>query len=510
VEKSADICLVVEGSYPYITGGVSSWIQWLINNMADYSFSLVALIAEPKEPSERKYPFPENVVSYQEFVLFDYSEIKGAKPLKLSKRKWRLLSKRLHQLMQDWRGGILSEESLGLLRELIDEHSPRIFKNFMVDEGAFALLTQIYEEHRGSAGFVKYFYNFQNIHLILFRVLSLISQLPQAGIYHAPQTGYGGLAACLRAVLYGGYSVITEHGVYLQEREMELLKSNWLDNPYLKDMWIDMFSAICRWQYHICDQVITLFPGNIDLQLEYGAKPDKVQVIPNGVDIERFKAARKPRCIRNPRTIGLVGRVDSVKDVKTYIHAMAIIHKGYPEVQGLVIGPHDEQPDYYTECRQLIDMLDLNPVITFTGRANVIDYYVKMDLLLLTSIKEGMPLVIMEAMASGIPVVATAVGACTDLLYGMDDGIGKAGLVSRVVDAEGIADAALSILKSPQMANTFAQNGIQRVEQFYREQLIIREYKKIYKEALNGRRNVSAGKTYSSPNAGPRSSQRRG
>jgi glycosyltransferase involved in cell wall biosynthesis len=140
-------------------------------------------------------------------------------------------------------------------------------------------------------------------------------------------------------------------------------------------------------------------------------------------------------------------------------------------------------------------MLDLNPVITFTGRANVLDYYSEMDLLLLTSIKEGMPLVVMEAMASGIPVVATAVGACTNLLYGTDDGIGKAGLISRVVDAEGIADASMRILKDPQMANTFAQNGIQRMERYYREQLIIGEYKKVYEETLNGRRHVSAGKT---------------
>ena len=495
MEKNADICLVVEGCYPYITGGVSSWIQWLIQNMEDYSFSVVALIAEHREASERKYPFPENIVSYQEFVLFDYSEIKGAKPLNLSNRKWRRLSKRLYQLMQEWKKGILSEESLGLLRELIDKHSPRIFKNFMMDEGAFTLLTQIYDDFRGDSGFVKYFYNFQNIHLILFRVLSFISKLPPAAIYHAPQTGYGGLAACLRAALYGGRSVITEHGVYLQEREMELLKSDWLDNPYLKDMWIDMFSAICRWQYHVCDQVITVSPRNIDLQIEYGAQSDKVQVVANGIDIERFKAARNPRCINNPRTVGLVGRVDSVKDVKTYIHAMAIIQKGYPDVQGLVIGPYDEQPDYYTECRQLIDMLDLNRTITFTGRADVIDYYSKMDLLLLTSIKEGMPLVVMEAMASGIPVVTTAVGACVELINGIDDGIGKAGAVSRIMDAEGIADASIRILKDPQTANEYAQNGMQRIEQFYREQLIIDEYKKIYEETLNGRNYVPSGET---------------
>jgi polysaccharide biosynthesis protein PelF len=101
----------------------------------------------------------------------------------------------------------------------------------------------------------------------------------------------------------------------------------------------------------------------------------------------------------------------------------------------------------------------------------------------------------MEAMASGIPVVATSVGACRELLCGLDDGIGDAGAVSRVMDAEGIADAAIRILKDPATANAYAQNGIRRMERFYREELIVEQYHAVYQEALNGRHHVSAGKT---------------
>ena len=273
---------------------------------------------------------------------------------------------------------------------------------------------------------------------------------------------------------------------------MELLKAEWLDESYLKDMWIDFFYAICRWQYNICDCLSTLFQGNKQLEVDYGAPQDKVRVIPNGIDILRFKAARSTRCTRNPRIVGFVGRVDSVKDIKTLIQAMAIIRKGYSNVKGLIVGPTEEQPAYYQECQQLVSMLNLNETVVFTGRADVLKYYQKMDVMLLTSIKEAMPLVVLEAMASGIPVVATDVGACRELLLGTDDGLGSAGVVKRIKDADGIAEATLKILKNEDLANMMGHNGIRRVEKFYREALVIEQYKGIYKELLSlGRHQLS-------------------
>jgi glycosyltransferase involved in cell wall biosynthesis len=102
-----------------------------------------------------------------------------------------------------------------------------------------------------------------------------------------------------------------------------------------------------------------------------------------------------------------------------------------------------------------------------------------------------MPLVVMEAMASGIPVVATSVVACKELLFGNDDGIGPAGALARVMDAEGVADAAIRILKNPDLADKMAQNGIARIERLYREEFVIDQYRRIYQEAINGRRHVS-------------------
>ena len=487
METRADICLVVEGSYPYVTGGVSSWIQWLVESLPELSFALVALVADTRPPEARKYRLPDNVTAYHEHVIFDYGEIEEGPPVRIAPRLLAEYYGRMPALMADWRRGDLSAASLDLLRRLIERHPPAALRRFLYDEAAFAVMTQIYETRRGRDGFVKYFYNQRNIHLILFRLMTLVPRLPAAAVYHAPGTGYAGLLCCLRARLFGGRSMLTEHGIYLQEREMELLKSQWLDDAYLKEMWIDSFSAICRWQYRSADRVITLFEGNRQLEIGYGAPADGITVIPNGIDIERFRTARQPRCTGAPRRVALVGRVDAVKDVKTFLQAAAICRRRVPHLEALVIGPTDDPAAYYEECRQLVEMLDLTDTVTFTGRADVVAYYRQIDLLLLTSIKEAMPLVVMEAMASGLPVVATDVGACRELIYGLDDGIGPAGEVARIMDAENIAVAAARILQDPDLANQMARNGIQRIETFYRQDLVLDRYRRIYLELCHGR-----------------------
>ena len=493
MEKSSDICLVVEGSYPYVTGGVSSWLQWLMEKMKEFTFSIVALIPEEKKQEERKYNFPENVVLYREFVLFDYDEIEKHPPLKLSREKWQGLSSGIYRLVKDWQKGVLSKESLSLIRELVNYETPGIFKSFLEDEAAFTILTRIYGKRREDAGFLKYFYAHRSIHLILFRILSLYKKLPPAKVYHSPGTGYGGMLACLKSALDGKRSIITEHGIYLQEREMELLRAGWLDDPYLKEMWIDFFSAICRWQYNCCDRIITLYQGNKDLEVEYGARAERIMVVPNGIEVARFKTARSDRCTKDPRMVGLVGRVDNVKDIKTFLQVMAIVKKEYQKAGAWIIGPTDNQPEYYKECTELFDILGLDETVTFTGIANVVDYYKKMDVLVLTSIKEAMPLVVMEAMACGIPVVTTNVGACNELVYGLDDDIGHAGIVVRIRDVQAIAAAVVKILKDRELADNFGENGIKRIERFYREELIIKQYFDLYKEELNGGNIILAG-----------------
>ncbi len=483
--KPTDICLIVEGSYPYVTGGVASWVQRLIKSYeGEFNFAVVALTAGKKAEEEFKYQLPANVVSFHSFDLFDYTSIKKASPVSFPK-KTSIYQTLKNIMLEGFRRGYFMPEEVSLFKDILTQHKERFFKHFLLSETGFQSLTEIYEQRHRHHGFLKYYYNWRNIHLVMWRVFMLLNALPPAHVYHSPSAGFAGFLTCMMTALYGKPSIITEHGIYIQEREMELNVAQWLDEYYLRQMWIDFFKAITFWEYKTVTELITLYHGNKQLEIEYGADPDKIKIIPNGINIERFIPARRERLTSHPPVIGMVARVDAVKDVKTFIQVVANIKQVIPEIKAYVVGPTEEYPDYYQECLALRNLLGLDDTIIFTGPANVVEYYRQFDVLLLTSVKEAMPLVVMEAMASGLPVVTTRVGACEELVYGLNDGLGKAGLVATVMDAQDLALKTLRILKNKDLANKMAEAGIKRIERYYMEEKVKEAYRQIYLSCLD-------------------------
>jgi len=148
-----------------------------------------------------------------------------------------------------------------------------------------------------------------------------------------------------------------------------------------------------------------------------------------------------------------------------------------------IIGPTDEDEGYYRECVELRDRLGLKDEVEFLGRRNVMEYYSFLDVVVLTSISEGQPLVILEANASGIPVVATDVGACSELVYGRtkeDRALGPSGIITGVADPVATAEAVVQLWANPQMWKAMSEAGKQRVYRFYRAEEIWGQYRRMY------------------------------
>ena len=171
-----------------------------------------------------------------------------------------------------------------------------------------------------------------------------------------------------------------------------------------KSIWIDYFYYLSKLAYQYCDK--NYFPFleyNRNIQIEYGAPEEKTIVIPNGVDEKKYGSI-----VRNKRKgfhVGSILRVVPIKDVKMMIKGFKIASDQIPDMTLWLIGPTDEDDDYYEECLKLVENLGLKEKIIFTGRADVTEYYSFLDLLLLTSISEGQPLSILEGLASGIPLL---------------------------------------------------------------------------------------------------------
>jgi glycosyltransferase involved in cell wall biosynthesis len=113
------------------------------------------------------------------------------------------------------------------------------------------------------------------------------------------------------------------------------------------------------------------------------------------------------------------------------------------------------------------------------------DYIQDMDVLVMTSISEGQPFVILEGMAAKKPFVTTDVGGCRELLYGNDDGFGKAGLVEPVMDIEKIAKAIIKLCRDKELRKKMGENGFNRVSSLYGYEKCVESYRVIYQHFLS-------------------------
>ena len=180
-------------------------------------------------------------------------------------------------------------------------------------------------------------------------------------------------------------------------------------------------------------------------------------------------------------SVGAVIRVVPIKDIKTMIYSFNLVRLKRADAKLYLIGPTDEDETYYRECTELIENLGCEN-IEFVGRVDVAKWLGKLDLLILTSISEGQPFVLLEAMAAHRPVLSTNVGSCSEIINGFPDEFGKCGRVVPVMNPSAIAQGILEIGKSRQQMREMAENGYHRVNRYYRDDDFLKNYRSLYEE----------------------------
>ncbi len=421
--KPVDVCLLMEGSYPYVAGGVSTWTHDLIKAHPDLTFHVVALVADRKKRAPA-YDLPPNVKGLSHVFLQEPDPGRGWVPGAAA--LMRALEGPLLRLQQ---GGGLAEaaEVLRLLGPRRRGLGRRVLLN---SEDSFRMVVRMCEQMLPDASFLEYFWGLRALMGGMFAVM--LAEMPAARVYHAISTGYAGLFAARARLETGRPALLTEHGIYTNERRIEILMAEWLfegaDTSLavdrrkrdLRDLWLDTFASYSKACYDACDGIITLYGGNQEFQRRQGAADEKLRIIPNGIDYAGYSKVVREDANRPP-TIALIGRVVPIKDVKTFIRAAGILREDVPDLQALILGPTDEDPQYVEECRTIVAHLGLENTVIFKGRVKLTDWLGRIDVIALTSVSEAQPLVVLEAGAAGVPTVATDVGSCSELILGRAD-----------------------------------------------------------------------------------------
>jgi len=190
-----------------------------------------------------------------------------------------------------------------------------------------------------------------------------------------------------------------------------------------------------------------------------------------------------------PLVVGLVGRVVPIKDIKTFIRTIRGALETLPSIEGWIIGPTEEDESYVLECNLLIENLGLTGHVKILGSKNVAEIMPELGVMMLTSISEAQPLVLLESMAAGIPCIATEVGACREIIKGAegeDAALGSCGEIIPIASPTEGANAIIRILSDADTWRKIGDIGKARVTKYYDEKLMYDSYRQLYEGAIRG------------------------
>lgn len=494
--KDADIGLLLEGTFPYVSGGVSSWVNQIIRGFPELTFAIVFLGSRKEDYGDPRYALPDNVVHLEVHYLH---EPHGAPPVTPRRGDAKVFNeiRALHERYRHPDKGS-GQQVLGHIMKYHREGRYNE-EDFLYSRESWDYVTEQYRQFCTDPSFVDYFWTVRIMHTPLWDLMEIAEKLIPVKVFHTISTGYAGFLGALLKQRTGRPLVLSEHGIYTKERKIDLFQAQWIrDNrgildkdtsevAYFRNLWVRFFEALGRECYHNADHIIALYETNRQRQIADGAPPERTLSIPNGINLPHLARLRDQRAEGVPLVVCLIGRVVPIKDVKTFIRAMRTVVNRLPGVEAWIAGPEDEDPAYAKDCHNLADGLGLSEQVKFLGFQKIDDILPQVGLLVLSSISEALPLVILEGYAAGVPCVATDVGSCRQLVEGFGDedrAFGPSGEIVGIADPQALAAAIIRQLSDETRWRAAQTAGIKRVETYYTQDMMFGKYRAVYDNAL--------------------------
>lgn len=254
------------------------------------------------------------------------------------------------------------------------------------------------------------------------------------------QAGYMLHFAFPAAKMAGIPVVYTEHALHSLQRYRKIRLSVRLMAPWLQGI-------AC-----VNDEVAHYFEN------ELGISPKRIQVIANGVDADYFSPAAPPatlpwnncpdaRCF----VFGTVARLTDAKDHPNLLRAFSIVSQRHPQARLLLVGDGEER----VQTEALVQTLGLENKVHITGIClDIPEHLTSMDVFVLSSKREGMPMALLEAMACGLPTISTAAGGIPKLNKDKEHV-----LLVPTEDSEALARAMEDLLLNEQKRQILAESG---------------------------------------------------
>lgn len=475
------ILLTTEGTYPHQHGGVSVWCDQLVRTLTDREFDVLSIVDSPSR--QPVFGFPPNVRNVISFAQWGTEEAgaRAAEPFSETYlRKAKANPKQFESVFlpafdiairEIFAGADCSPATLGLALSKM--------RGYFMDHDYHAA----FSSHRTWRTFVRHAHN-QPHPLTMLEATSCLRWLVRfLGILTAPlpddidavhstMAGLAGLPGVLLKIERETPYILSEHGVYLREVYLSLGRSNYSEG--CRRFLMGFYHAVAQTNYHYANCITTLGRFNARWQQRFGADPERMVLTPNGVDPARFY----PGTARPARpTVLTLARIYPLKGIDTLIEAAAIVQKRVPDLCVRVMGEVADQA-YFARCEELVRQHNLAACVEFGQTHTPEEEYRKADVYCLPSISEAMPFVIIEAMLSGLPVVATNVGNVADVLE-------DTGLMTRPNNPAGLAEKLLTLLEGEGAAARragLAARGLERASEHYCLERSMAKFEQLYQQ----------------------------
>ncbi|MFG2836805.1 GT4 family glycosyltransferase PelF [Streptomyces zaomyceticus] len=474
------VTMLTEGTYPHVHGGVSTWCDQLVRGMPEVDFEILALTGSGREPVT--WELPANVTRHTAYPLWGLPQgpaapVRARRPLRgRTRRRFLDTYERLLLALLDPGAGCDFGTCLYELAELARQGR---LTAALRSEAALRSLMWIWTmPHLPTLAARPTVHDALTATDLLEHALRpLAARIADGGVAHAVSSGLATLPALAAQHFEGVPFLLTEHGIYLRERYLgyRTEAQRW---P-VKALMLGFYRELNTLGYLKADLITPCNQYNRRWEERGGAPADRIRTVYNGVDPSLFpEAGPEPET----PTLSWCGRVDPIKDLETLIRAYAICRAELPALRLRLFGPVPAgNEDYATRLEKLAAELGVADGISFEGRVSEVPRaYAAGSVVMLSSISEGFPFSLIEAMSCGRATVSTDVG-------GVREAVGDAGIVVPPREPAVMAAAVTELLRDGARRAELGRQARQRVVDRFTLHRSVDGFRQIYRELAGER-----------------------
>lgn len=485
------VLLATEGTFPFARGGVSTWCDRLTRGLPDIDFRLLAVVTNPYE--QLKYELAPNVrevIKVPQWGLVqpaEYSRHNSASAV-LS-HLWDTTPKTIAAGFQSpferFLALIFSNDSnyheLGsLLLELqkyFQFHDYAETMNSVCAWNVFCEAAATTSHFRPAGTEDPTFGELKQAYRLLYHLFIVLHfPIPDADMTHSSAASFCGIPCVLAKLVNNTPYLLTEHGVYLREQYLNL--RNYIESFFVRWFLYRLTRKVVELNYHFADQVSPVCAYNARWEEHLGVSPDRIKVLFNGVDPQKFHR-EEPEPHTRP-FVATVGLIYPLKDQLNLIGAADILRQKFPDLDLRFYG-NVSDAKYFEACKKKVSDLKLENHATFPGpTTEPWKVYSNADVIAFTSISEAFPYVVVEAMLCGAAIVATDVG-------GVREALGEAGILVPAKSPREVADAVSFLLDNPAEREKLGAMARARALQYFTEERFLDTYRSTYARMVSRR-----------------------